>query len=43
MVRLNPTIVEHKLTLKPDAKLVKQKQRRWRPEWKLKLKEEIMK
>ena len=43
MVGLDVEIVVHTLPLKPDLKPVKQKLRRWRPQWLLKLKEEIMK
>ena len=43
MVGLDVEIVVHNLPLKPDAKPVKQRRRRWRPQWLLKIKEEIMK
>ena len=43
MVGFDIEIVVHMLLLKPDAKLVKQKFKRWRPQWLLKIKEEIKK
>ena len=43
MVGLDVEIVVHNLPLDPDAKLVKQKLQKWRPQWLLKIKEEIMK
>ena len=43
MVGLDVEIVVYTLPLKPDVKPVKQKLRRWRPMWLLKIKEEIMK
>ena len=43
MVGLDIEIVVHNLPLDPDARPVKQKLRRWRPQWLLMIKEEIMK
>ena len=43
MVGLDVEIVVHTLPLKPDAKPVKQKLKRRRLQWLLKIKEEIMK
>ena len=43
MVGLDVEIVVHNLPLDPDAKPVKQKLQKWRPQWLLKIKEEIMK
>ena len=43
MIGLDVEIVVHTLPLKPDAKPVKLKLRRWRPQWLLKIKEEIIK
>ena len=43
MIGLDVKVVVHTLPLKPNAKPVKQKLRRWRPQWLLKIKEEIMK
>ena len=43
MVSLDVEIVVHTLPLKSDAKPVKKKLRRWRQQWLLNIKEEIMK
>ena len=43
MVDLDVEIVVHNLPLKSDAKPIKQKLRRWHPQWLLMLKEEIVK
>ena len=43
MVGLDVEVVVHTLPLIPNAKPVKQKLRRWRPQWLSKIKEEIMK
>ena len=43
MVGLDVTVVVHTLPLKLEAKPVKQKLKRLRPQWLLKIKEEIMK
>jgi hypothetical protein len=43
MSGLNESIVVHKLPLKSGTKLVKQKLQRLRPEWILKIKEEVIK
>ena len=43
MVGLDVEIVVHNLPLDPDAKPVKQKLRKWCPQWLLKIKEESMK
>lgn len=43
MPGLRTDIVQHKIPLYPDAKPVKQKLRRMRPEWTLKIKEEVEK
>ncbi|KAI8572246.1 hypothetical protein RHMOL_Rhmol01G0183000 [Rhododendron molle] len=43
MPGIDPEIVQHKIPLHPDAKPVKQKLRRMRPDWVLKIKEEVTK
>jgi hypothetical protein len=43
MPGLDENVVVHKLPLKPGAKSVKQKLRRLKPEWILKIKEEVIK
>ncbi|KAI8538534.1 hypothetical protein RHMOL_Rhmol09G0111000 [Rhododendron molle] len=43
MPGIDPKIVQHKIPLHPDAKPIKQKLRRMRPDWVLKLKEEVTK
>ena len=43
MPGLDPNIVEHRIPLDPDAKPIKQKLRRIKPEWSLQVKEEIEK
>lgn len=43
MPGLNTDIVVHHLTLKPECKPVKQKLRRVKPEWTMKVKEEVVK
>ena len=41
MPGIDPEIVQHHIALHPDSKPVKQKLRKIRPDWMLKLKEEI--
>ena len=43
MPGIDPEIVEHRIPLLPDAKPVKQKFRRMRPDWALKIKEQVTK
>ncbi|XP_058192084.1 uncharacterized protein LOC131309473 [Rhododendron vialii] len=43
MPGIDSKIVEHRIPLHPDAKPVKQKLRRMRPDWVLKIKEEVTK
>ena len=43
MPGIDPEIVQHRIPLNPDAKPVKQKLRQIRPDWMLKIKEEITK
>ncbi|KAG5564943.1 hypothetical protein RHGRI_000971 [Rhododendron griersonianum] len=43
MPGIDPEIVEHRIPLHPDAKPVKQKLRRMRPDWVLRIKEEVTK
>ena len=43
MLRIDPKIVEHRISLLPHSKPFKQKLRRMQDEWSLKIKEEIEK
>ena len=43
MPGIAPEIVQHRIPLDPDARPVKQKLRRIRPDWALKIKEEVTK
>ena len=43
MPGIDPEIVEHRIPLFPDAKPVKQRLRRMRPDWAHKIKEEVTK
>ncbi|KAH7857126.1 hypothetical protein Vadar_009250 [Vaccinium darrowii] len=43
MPEIDPEIVEHRIPLYPDAKPVKQKLRKMRPDWVLEIKKEIQK
>ncbi|KAF5934569.1 hypothetical protein HYC85_030740 [Camellia sinensis] len=43
MPGINPEIVQHRIPLDPEARPVKQKLRRIRPDWALKIKEEVTK
>jgi hypothetical protein len=43
MPGIDPEILQHKIPLHPEAKPVKQKLRRMRPDWVLKIKEEVTK
>ncbi|XP_058217334.1 uncharacterized protein LOC131328405 [Rhododendron vialii] len=43
MPRIDPEIVEHRILLYPNAKPVKQKLRRMKPDWVLKINEEVTK
>ncbi len=43
MPRIDPDIVQHRIPTLPEIKLVKQKLRRMKPEWMLKIKEEVVK
>ena len=43
MPEIDPTIIQHHIPLLPISKPVKQKLRRMRPDWALKVKEEVEK
>ena len=43
MPGIDPEIVQHRIPLDPEARPVKQKLRRIRPDWAIKIKEEVTK